>query len=148
MISTNYTFIRIDRKNRAGGVFIAFKNHYQIITVRTLIKSRLIETVFVKHTINGKKNLYGCVYIPPPVNSKKLLAIDGLFNQIDAMRDSYDNVYVFGDFNVNMNTSSKLTDILSSHMYTNIIIDNTRNNSLIDLFITDSTDSVRNLIES
>ena len=143
MISEEYTIIRNDRTNKkGGGVLIAFKNHYRIVNVKKLQRSRYIETIFVEHRINDKIVLYGCVYVPPPVTIEKFNAIDDLFSEIDAIRDSYDAVFIFGDFNCDMNKSNKLSYTIDSHMFSNLVKTPTREDKVLDLFLTDTEELV------
>ena len=151
LISTDYTLIRQDRtkrkgKNgtkRAGGVFIAYKSFLKVTQVRNIIIPDLIEAVFAKFSMNSEKILIGSIYIPPPVNAEKLNQLDTILESIDKVRDQYTSVLILGDFNYNLEKNNRLSTIFQSQMLQNFIHEHTRQNSILDLCLTDTPDLIK-----
>lgn len=107
----NYNIVRQDRGSRGGGVAIYIKKQISY-TILSQSCSDFIEQIWLSMTISGKKLVLGNIYRPPNSNSEQFLSYfeDFLIN----LYTSYDLIFCFGDFNINMNNlDSKLTKTLN-----------------------------------
>ena len=65
---------------------------------------------------------------------------------VEKDRLKYTDIVILSDFNVDMNnTTNKLDPILEKYLLKNIVTQNTRNQSLIDLCLTDNNNFIREL---
>ena len=142
---------------RGGGVGIYVKNDlvFSVLTQHSVFLERIIETLFIEITTeDNKKLVIGSIYRPGTKNpgmtfteqfSQFSDTLSGLLSDLGSI---YDNVYIFGDFNLDIlkldenKFISEYIDTLFSHGFLQIITKPTRvsDNSatLIDHILTNS----------
>ena len=142
---------------RGGGVGIYVKNDlvFSVLTQHSVFLERIIETLFIEITTeDNKKLVIGSIYRPgtrnPGMTFTEQFAqfSDTLSGLLSDLGSTYDNVYIFGDFNLDIlkldenKFISEYIDTLFSHGFLQIITKPTRvsDNSatLIDHILTNS----------
>jgi len=143
--------------SRGGGVGIYVKNH---LTVKVLSKysiflERSFESLFVEITLaSNKKIVIGSVYCPPKTPGLTFTKqfeqfSETLYNLLAEIGNVYENVFVYGDFNLNVLDLQKnkfvaeYIDTIFSHGFLQLVTKPTRINensaTLIDHILTNST---------
>ena len=141
MISiSNFKSYRSDRPTRGGGIIIYVKFGIRSRVVGRVYNSGC-EALFVELRWDNVAVLIGCVYLPPPVSSAAIYALE---QELKLLAPKYSHLVLLGDFNINiLQTSSmflNLNNMLSSF---SLIIHNTTtftyftqySRSLLDLVI-------------
>jgi hypothetical protein len=161
-----YNFLRNDRtvlgrpNVQGGGVGIYLKSE---IKYRILAKSKEIgiEFIFVEIIINANKILIASVYRPPSTSvvyqslsagNFGLLALEDTLSELLPL---YNEVFLFGDFNINLlSTSDPLFDSISEllliFMLYNVSDAPTRDASgtLLDLFLVSNPVNIKNFFQT
>ena len=147
-----YVTYRKDRKMGGGGVLIAIKDTFPSTNVEIIDVNG--EIVWAEITIKGKRKLYmASFYRPPDESAANLDVLEKALRQIaERTRNNPNSVITIGgDFNcgdinwdtvtVNQNSSKKplhekLIEIIGDHSLTQLQRDPTRENRVLDLFLT------------
>ena len=106
---------RRDRLNRVGGgVAIFVKNGLHAVERQDLYINDL-EAVWIELHTNHKTILIGGIYRPPNSNNNYWQLLEQSFDQ--AFSQSYDNILITGDFNINMLTpnADKINHLITSY---------------------------------
>ncbi|RWS01788.1 hypothetical protein B4U79_19153, partial [Dinothrombium tinctorium] len=113
-ICENYMIFRKDRKYRiGGGVVIAHKNHLKSKVVSLPNEIENVEAILVELFLSDKVILIGAIYIP----HFNLTCLNYLKNFIHNIYDKYDDIVIYGDFNVDISKNSKFTTDLLDLFY-------------------------------
>ena len=139
VVIDGYCILRLDRETRkGGGVAFFYKNNLDIRVVPKYHDKHL-EALWVELVLHSQRLLLGCVYRPPDYgvfyNYFKII--------LEKIWLKRKNVMIMGDFNSdllsNNDNSRKLSQLLSSFNYKNLIKKPTRvsetSSTLLDLMI-------------
>ena len=156
--SLGYTIFRRDRqKGKGGGVFILVKNKFISSSVESLNTS--CEILWVKIHMKAVKPLYVASYYRP--NENQLQSIIEFEKSLELTRPLKGTKWIFGDFNTpklawdsehlpslksnSHQTYDKLLEMLDDHNLTQMVNSPTRNNNILDWFLTSNPTLVSNI---
>lgn len=134
-----YSFVRLDRETRAGGVGIYVRDNFSYRVIMSESRD-FIEYVWIVVEILGQSLVVGCVYRPPSSDEDSFFK--SLEESVTDVFDSFENIICFGDFNINLynSTSSrtrKLLNLMNTFDFNQPISELTRitncSDTLIDL---------------
>ena len=154
----NYNLYRSDRKNRSrGGVCCYIRNDIAVSPAQSY-SDGTIEYIMLK--ISTLDTILINLYRPPSTNPQQWAqAIQNIDNEIKTIQNSgkFNNILMVGDFNMpqidwslnhggiptnsqsrNNVQSIKLFELMEDHFLDQIIHEPTRNNSIIDLLMTNN----------
>lgn len=146
ILPTSYNIVRKDRVSHAGGVAILykdiFKTHsFEIETSQWKLPHSL-EVLCNYFQINHNKSFIICVVYRTDYVENDIHNLDLLFTQLTSTTKYF---YVLGDFNVNIlsklndpqyRVAKRLLTVINKHSLIQCVEYPTRNNSLLDLIIT------------
>ena len=150
ILNNNYEIFRKDRQDSYGGVLLAIKSTLIAEEIK-LESNHNIESIFCKiSTPNSKQLIIGSVYRPPNSNIEYMT---DLCNQLTNIEAEYKNavIWIMGDFNLpdinwNSYTIEKHQNIKEiNELFINTLLNlnleqinkkPTRNNNILDLFLT------------
>jgi hypothetical protein len=150
ILNNNYEIFRKDRQDSYGGVLLAIKSTLIAEEIK-LESNHNIESIFCKiSTPNSKQLIIGSVYRPPNSNIEYMT---DLCNQLTNIEAKYKNavIWIMGDFNLpdinwNSYTIEKHQNIKEiNELFINTLLNlnleqinkkPTRNNNILDLFLT------------
>ena len=89
-----------------GGSKIVFVKDGLIVNRLTEFESNISETICLELTISNKKWFIMFVYRPPDEGNKKVF-FEELTNTLNKATNKYDNIFVSGDFNIDMSNNAK-----------------------------------------
>ena len=152
----NYTIYRKVRDDNYGGVMVAISNCIPSIYISIL--DTCCEILWVKLSIPTCKDLYVCAYYRSHISDlDSLVQLNNSFSKLaDLIRDPM--IWLSGDFNapsINwqtlsippgspyLSTQQLLLDIIQDHGLSQMVLEPTRSDNILDLFFT----SVPTLIE-
>ena len=148
--SSNYRIFRRDRKDGYGGVFVAVRNSLSSARVEELETNS--EIVWVKIKLVGTKTLYisGC-YRPRENDEEGHQQLKESLDRVKYNKNSH--IWIAGDLNYpgidwegkcltsdcrSPTLHQELLDCLDDHGLTQMVSENTRDDSILDLFITNN----------
>ena len=117
-----YSFIHNDRlKSRGGGVGLLIRDSLNIILRPDLnLQADLCESLFIEICLPLKKNIVvGIIYRDPNFSIKQFN--DPINDCMEKIQSEIKNVYIMGDFNIDLLKSSYLKNI---NEFVNIVYDN------------------------
>ena len=149
IIVPGFQLYRKDRKYKGGGgVAILVRNHYSVNVIEVESEAEYLETLILKVQVNNNKSfLLMCVYRPPIFLQARLQADSESFETIlSSLKFENKNIIITGDFNLpSSNTYSYFEHILHSYSLTQIVNLPTRQENILDLFITNNTNVITNI---
>lgn len=108
----NYTFIRLDRPGRGGGIGMYIKNNIQFNILYSEY-SEFVEHMWIKIEISNKVYVFAVVYRPPNTNFDSFLSV--FEDTLTEIYSNFDYIICTGDFNTNLfNLECSRADNLSS----------------------------------
>ena len=120
-----YTLVHVDRQNKiGGGVGIYINNKYDYVIRSDLSKNTPeYDSLFIELKIRNRKSVViGCLYRTPNTNAKPF--IDSMNNYLDIMDTDNKDIYIMGDFNLNLlnadvheNTNTFLNVMFAHNLY-------------------------------
>lgn len=138
-----YNVYRCDRAGtkKGGGVLIATKNTLLTEQLQVDIPINTVEMLFVKVTKLSQVFLVICIYIPPASNLDVYYCV---FEILENLHYKFDNLVIFGDFNVSQYNTVNSHDSLSLALrnfleFSNLTQHNSilnSNQKMLDLIIT------------
>ena len=154
----NYTIYRKDRDDGYGGVMIAVSKH--ILSTRLPDLETCCENLWIKLSIPACKDLYLCTYYRPHISD--LISLEQLNNSLSKVMISTKNpmIWLSGDFNapnINwqtlsippespyLNTQQLLLDITQDYDLSQMVLNPTRLNNTLDLFLTNFPNLINNV---
>ena len=105
-------------RNKHGGGKIVFVKDELIVNGLTEFETNISETICLKLIISNKKSFIMFVYRPPDEGNKKVF-FEELTNTLNKATNKYDNIFVSGDFNIDMSN-----DVKDRNNYLSDFIDN------------------------
>ena len=143
---------RKDRNEHGGGVMLMVRNN--VPTTRRSDLESLCELMWVELSLNALKILVGVFYNPPSSNTDALLQLHGT---LAAIPDS-SNILLCGDFNLPTinwrldppsaptSNSAMLCNIIDDFNLSQLVLEPTRLDNILDLLLTNRADIVSDLI--
>ena len=115
---------RRDRNNDGGGKIFFVKDGL-LVNRLTEFETNISETICLELTISKKKWFIMFVYRPPDEGNKKVF-FEELTNSLNKATNKYDNIFVSGDFNIDMSNNAKdknnyLSDFMDTFSLRNIV---------------------------
>jgi Reverse transcriptase (RNA-dependent DNA polymerase)/Endonuclease-reverse transcriptase len=153
-IINGYSNCRFDRTFKGnGGVAILYKSFFSckmfiFENAESIASNPNVEVVAIVLQYKFNKSfIVASVYRVPIYDnftlSKDMETFDLIFNDLLSSRKC---VFILGDFNLRTDVSyNRLADILHSHSLSQLVIEPTRGNSLLDLIITNSENLIHNI---
>ena len=148
LMINGYDFCRLDRANGMthGGVMCYIKENLSF-KQNTDIHDDEVESIFIEINLpNTKPVVVGTVYRPPDSTVDIIDKIDVLFQKCNSI---YDDVYILGDFNLDINkncSSKKVSNLAKNSQMCQLITDYTRitekTRTTIDLIFVSSPELV------
>ncbi|VEN49609.1 unnamed protein product [Callosobruchus maculatus] len=144
-----YDFFRVDRGSRGGGVGAyvqsSLKASKLVLDQSVSQITSELECIWLSVIISGMKIVFGILYRPPNYNNLQA-SITMIERAMDDIRSKCDEVFLLGDFNINLlkqsNVRERLNDLFETYSFSQIVTKPTRKNSLLDIIVTSNTDLV------
>jgi len=107
--------VRFDRPDRIGGGVAIYVRDGLTSRPRPDLTVPGIEGVYLELLVNTRKFLIGGIYRPPNANNHQWTLFEQSFDQAFSQR--VDNVFITGDFNINIlkSPTNKITNLITSY---------------------------------
>ena len=142
-----FNLFRFDRNRHGGGVLLYCRNELHSKLLSPLSNVHL-EMLWIENTVDRNKIIFGVCYRPPGQNLQdRTIFLDGLSHVFETIHDKYKKPFILvGDFNdrcfnwtddhKNSELGLELVNMIDSFNLKQMIMQSTRNDSLLDLIIT------------
>ena len=144
-----YELFRLDRNRHGGGVAIYCRSELEPKIISKL-RIQNIEMLWIETSVQIKNIIFGACYRPPNQNTdERSFFLDGLQSVFDEVLDTIKLPFILlGDFNDRSTSWGKdhknselkfdLVNLINSYNFSQLINEPTRNDSILDLIITNS----------
>lgn len=145
-----YDFFRVDRGSRGGGVGIYVRSVFKAVVDPCVQVGGILEHICITVNCSTIKIKFAVLYRPPYRHN-----LDSSFDVLDQLISdnllSCDEFILMGDINVNLccqnSSSSKFLDILDTYNLTQLVMEPTRKNSLLDVIVVSNAELVASDVE-
>nr|CAH7742020.1 unnamed protein product [Callosobruchus chinensis] len=118
----NFNVYRHDRMSRGGGVAVYVRSSIKCEIMD--IDTNSLESMFITFKIGHSSYCVGTFYRPPKENLSESIQL--LDNILPALRSEHDELFLLGDFNVNVLADNRLSNCLQAHDLKQVITVPTR----------------------
>nr|CAH7731134.1 unnamed protein product [Callosobruchus chinensis] len=138
----NFNVYRHDRMGRGGGVAVYVRSSIKCEIME--IGTNSLESIFITFKIGHSSYCVGTFYRPPKENLSESIQL--LDNILPALRSEHDELFLLGDFNVNVLADNRLSNCLHAHDLKQVITVPTRTTetsaTLLDPIFVNNTECI------